>query len=212
MHGNGRADLKGLSLEQCVARDLTKHLSQILKIKNDKLDLDTNLADFGLDSLSLGEFSKVLTEDYGINIVPTTFFNYGTIRKLSRYLAEEYEQKLEQFYKLGDYQVETSKKTVIEPTLAKEINPLPRRKSRSRLKTNFICKEEEPIAVIGMSGRFPAAENVTEFWQNLSKGQRALSEIPQNRWHWKQYYTAPGDPTNQIATNRGGFYPGNRRI
>jgi iturin family lipopeptide synthetase B len=31
------------------------------------------------------------------------------------------------------------------------------------------------IAVIGMSGRFPGAKNITEFWENLKKGKESIS-------------------------------------
>jgi acyl transferase domain-containing protein len=31
------------------------------------------------------------------------------------------------------------------------------------------------IAVIGMSGRFPKARNIAQFWQNLSKGRECIS-------------------------------------
>lgn len=33
----------------------------------------------------------------------------------------------------------------------------------------------DSIAIIGMSGRFPGAENLTEFWQNLRRGRESIS-------------------------------------
>ncbi|MBD2541498.1 beta-ketoacyl synthase N-terminal-like domain-containing protein, partial [Coleofasciculus sp. FACHB-SPT36] len=33
----------------------------------------------------------------------------------------------------------------------------------------------EGIAIIGMSGRFPGAKNVEEFWQNLRDGVESIS-------------------------------------
>lgn len=36
---------------------------------------------------------------------------------------------------------------------------------------------QESIAIIGMSGRFPQAGNVEEFWRNLREGREALSEF-----------------------------------
>ena len=33
---------------------------------------------------------------------------------------------------------------------------------------------EMAVAIIGMSGRFPGARNVTEFWQNLRDGVRSI--------------------------------------
>jgi len=52
-----RAEMKGLRLEQCLEWDLKEHISKLLKIPRDKLDPETNLADFGFDSISLTEFA-----------------------------------------------------------------------------------------------------------------------------------------------------------
>jgi acyl transferase domain-containing protein/acyl-CoA synthetase (AMP-forming)/AMP-acid ligase II/acyl carrier protein len=41
---------------------------------------------------------------------------------------------------------------------------------------------EEPIAIIGMSGRFPGAPDLTAFWNLLRRGGSAFSEIPADRW------------------------------
>lgn len=35
----------------------------------------------------------------------------------------------------------------------------------------------EPIAIIGIAGRFPGAKNVDEFWQNLRDGVESISLI-----------------------------------
>jgi len=39
----------------------------------------------------------------------------------------------------------------------------------------------EPIAVVGLSGRFPGAGNVEELWQNLAAGVCSTKEIPKER-------------------------------
>ena len=33
-----------------------------------------------------------------------------------------------------------------------------------------MAKRKEDIAIIGMSGRFPGANNIDEFWNNLREG------------------------------------------
>jgi len=42
---------------------------------------------------------------------------------------------------------------------------------------NFTTNDEigEDIAIIGMSGRFPGAKNIDEFWQNLKKGVESIT-------------------------------------
>ncbi len=54
------------------------------------------------------------------------------------------------------------------------------------------------IAVIGMSGRFPGAATVREFWQNLAAGCGFVTEVPADRWSIDEYYDP--DPGNQHAS------------
>lgn len=43
-------------------------------------------------------------------------------------------------------------------------------------------EENMDIAVIGISGRFPASENLDEFWENLIEGKDLITEIPLERF------------------------------
>lgn len=47
---------------------------------------------------------------------------------------------------------------------------------------------DDDIAIIGMSGRFPMADNLDEFWENLKNGKDCTSEIPSDRWDVNKYY------------------------
>ena len=44
------------------------------------------------------------------------------------------------------------------------------------------------VAVIGLSGRYPGAANVGEFWQRLRAGTNCVGEIPPDRWDWRRFY------------------------
>ncbi|EJQ35765.1 hypothetical protein IEE_05520, partial [Bacillus cereus BAG5X1-1] len=97
--GKGRrAEMKGLSIEQCLEWDLKEHISQLLKIPRNKLDLEENLSDFGFDSISLTEFAKLLTNYYGMEITPAVFFGYSTISKLTQYFLIEHSEVVQEFY------------------------------------------------------------------------------------------------------------------
>ena len=41
----------------------------------------------------------------------------------------------------------------------------------------------EPIAIIGIGLKFPEADNVSEFWNNLKNGKDSIRQIPENRWN-----------------------------
>ncbi|MGP3781700.1 beta-ketoacyl synthase N-terminal-like domain-containing protein [Bacillus sp. 4A_MP3] len=65
--------------------------------------------------------------------------------------------------------------------------------------------EREDIAIIGMSGRYPQAENLQEFWKNLSEGTDCITEIPNDRWDHSLYYDADKDKEGKTYGKWGGF-------
>lgn len=57
-------------------------------------------------------------------------------------------------------------------------------KKRSLVKQQFSLEvDEHDIAVIAMAGRFPGAENLDQFWQNLMEGKSSLERFPVEEIH-----------------------------
>ncbi|HHI92452.1 MAG TPA: alpha/beta fold hydrolase [Gammaproteobacteria bacterium] len=61
------------------------------------------------------------------------------------------------------------------------------------------------IAIVGISGQFPGAPDLEVFWQNLMEGRNVITEIPTERWDWRNYTS---DIQNETATRWGGFVDG----
>src|SRR5262249_4822215 len=59
---------------------------------------------------------------------------------------------------------------------------------------------QEPIAIIGLSGRYAQAENLEDFWRNLQAGKDCVTEIPRERWSLDDFYVA--DREAAIAQGR----------
>ncbi|NES68912.1 MAG: hypothetical protein F6K24_28620, partial [Okeania sp. SIO2D1] len=58
----------------------------------------------------------------------------------------------------------------------------------SQLKT-IENKNKEPIAIVGMSCRFPGGADTPEaFWEILNQGVDTIAQVPQNRWNINDYY------------------------
>ncbi|EJQ38403.1 hypothetical protein IEE_05053, partial [Bacillus cereus BAG5X1-1] len=186
-----RAEMKGLNIEQCLEWDLKEHISQLLKIPRNRLDLEENLSDFGFDSISLAEFAKLLTNYYGIDIKPALFFDYSTIRKLIQFFYQEHSEVVQEFY-----HVDNVKEKVIPDVPKKSVLSKYKRQGRT---ARFLVRDEsktipEPIAIIGMSGRFPQARNINEMWKILTEGKDVVQEIPPERFDWQKYYSNSGEP------------------
>lgn len=63
----------------------------------------------------------------------------------------------------------------------------------------------EPIAVVGMSCKFPNADNLDEFWELLVNGRNAVDEVPKERWDLEQWFDPNPATEGKISTRFGGF-------
>jgi acyl transferase domain-containing protein/acyl carrier protein len=63
----------------------------------------------------------------------------------------------------------------------------------------------EPIAVIGMSCRFPGAKDPQAFWELLRNGIDAITEVPGDRWNKKAFYHPDPAVAGKSISYWGGF-------
>ncbi|MDB9517358.1 thioester reductase domain-containing protein [Roseofilum reptotaenium CS-1145] len=64
----------------------------------------------------------------------------------------------------------------------------------------------EPIAIIGMSCRFPGGASTPEgFWDILQNGVDAIAEVPKDRWDLDNYYNPDPDTPGKMHSPYGGF-------
>lgn len=63
----------------------------------------------------------------------------------------------------------------------------------------------EPVAVIGISCRFPGANDPESFWQLLRNGIDAISEVPADRWQKEAFYHPDPAVPGKAISYWGGF-------
>ena len=61
------------------------------------------------------------------------------------------------------------------------------------------------IAVVGLSGRYPKATDVTAFWDNLRSGRDCIDEVPADRWNWRAYHNPERGKPGYSYTRWAGF-------
>ncbi|MFB2880050.1 MupA/Atu3671 family FMN-dependent luciferase-like monooxygenase [Floridanema aerugineum] len=66
--------------------------------------------------------------------------------------------------------------------------------------------KKEPLAIVGMGCRFPGGANSPEaFWELLSNGVDAISEVPPNRWDIDAFYDSDPNAPGKMYSRYGGF-------
>jgi acyl transferase domain-containing protein/aryl carrier-like protein len=186
---------------------LTQTVSKLLNVKVEDIDVDTDLSEYGFDSITLTEFANKINQENKIEVAPTMFFEQPTLLNIATYLIEEHQSVF-----AAQFGVQT-RPGIPEQVKEEEKEQRPsdqRQRSRfARTVTLLPEKTEsftpEPIAIVGMSGTFPMAHDVNEFWENLAGGKDCITEIPKERWDWREYYGDPLKEVNKTNIKWGGF-------
>lgn len=190
------------------ARDYVKSVfSEILKVDKDVIDGKSNFEKYGVDSLMVTEITKKFEKDFG-KLPSTLLFEYISVDALTEYFVKNHSKTLEvkmmantkptlnnldELFGLG------SKKVLAQNPKVDEVE-----RDEAFEETANESKVSD-IAIIGVSGRYPLAENLDEFWDNLILGKNCVSEIPKDRWDSNKYLShEPGMP-GKMNTKWGGF-------
>ena len=64
----------------------------------------------------------------------------------------------------------------------------------------------DPIAIVGIGCRFPGDVNSPDaFWQLLSNGKNAITDVPTDRWNLAKFYDPDVNKAGKIKNRKGGF-------
>jgi polyketide synthase PksN len=149
--------------------DLIQMVAEILKLDANHISKDENLTDYGFDSITLTEFANKMNKRYNMTINPSLYFEYATIARLAVYFLNAHPESFVQEEKSTVMVVEEAPRSRF--VVSKE-KPLP-----------VVAAKVDDVAIIGMAGIFPGGE----LWSNLEAKKDLISEIPGDRWDYKQY-------------------------
>lgn len=67
-------------------------------------------------------------------------------------------------------------------------------------------RQTEPIAIVGMSCRFPGgADHLNAYWNLLKEGKSGIKKIPSDRWDVNAYYDSDFNAPGKMYVRSGGF-------
>ncbi|MFC9944107.1 SDR family NAD(P)-dependent oxidoreductase [Streptomyces pratensis] len=201
---------------------LRDRLSQVFRIPKGRIDVAAELGEYGIESIQIMELMRLLTKDFD-SIPGTLFFEYRTIQELAEYFTEHQAARLTVLLGL-EPSTAAAPETVAEsvPTAAVPVPPVAPQGRFAEIRPGARGPDQVPsakaasgrtagrprdVAVIGISGRYPKAGNLDEFWRVLESGQDCIEEIPPHRWDKDVYYAAEKTP-GKSSSKWGGFIDG----
>lgn len=166
---------------EAVALDV---LAEALDIPRTRIARDEPFSNYGLDSIFAVNVARTLGGTLGIDLDITVLFEHNTLAELGEFIVSEYAEEL---------------RDVLPP------EPAPPKGASGPVRPRPQPERDEAaldgMAVVGMSARFPGADDVDEFWRIVEQGRRCITAPPQERADWAGH----GDEATAL---RGGFLDG----
>ncbi|WNO11559.1 SDR family NAD(P)-dependent oxidoreductase [Teredinibacter sp. KSP-S5-2] len=220
------ADTTNLSkqdIKQKTEDFLRAEFSTVLKIPEGKIQVKAPLEKYGIDSILAMNVTSQLEKTFG-SLPKTLFFEYQTIADLTEYFLEQHIQLLRTRFsaKAPVEQSESKPVAKVKPTqVDHKLSAVDIRKTRKN-KARFTQKavsernvsgkggyyHDEPIAIVGLSGRYPESPTIEQYWQNLKEGKDCITEVPASRWDWKEFYSDNRHEDGRHYSRWGGFIEG----
>ncbi|MFB9619075.1 SDR family NAD(P)-dependent oxidoreductase [Brooklawnia cerclae] len=205
-------------LHRRTCRFLVQVISSVTEIPASDIVLDEPFDQFGLDSIVAMRIGDELERNFD-GLPKTLLFEYQSINELAGYFTETHAQTLGSLLGIDPQPRPPAERdqaspvaepvadersgsapipavAVVDRPVARQTDPRPAR------------QETDGIAIVGLAGRYPQAESVEEFWQNLVGGVDSITEIPETRWDREEFFSAKKGELGRTNSRWGGFLDG----
>ncbi|MFM9608161.1 SDR family NAD(P)-dependent oxidoreductase [Streptomyces niveiscabiei] len=167
-------------------------LAGVLKLSTGRLDSRVPLDDYGLDSVLVMESNSLLGKDFP-GLRGTVFFECRTVDELADHVLAEHADAVARLFPEEPRTASEAPtpsnplsapetRAATEPRITHEHPPTDQATTPPAPGPVPVSPDDDPIAVIGISGRYPGADTLDEFWRNLSEGRDSVTEVPVDRW------------------------------
>ncbi|SDN37786.1 Ketoacyl-synthetase C-terminal extension, partial [Dendrosporobacter quercicolus] len=198
-------------LQEKATNYFKKMLASVIKMSADSIETDGLFETYGIDSIMVMQLTNQLEKEFG-SLSKTLFFEYQNIRALTGYFLATYRDQLIGLLGLRESTVAATLESQDDIPRIEAKAPAGGSRRRSRFSSVRIESQEEKealdIAIIGVSGRYPQARDIRQFWENLRDGKDCITEIPKDRWDHSLYFDENRNKPGKTYSKWGGFIDG----
>ncbi|WP_212054154.1 amino acid adenylation domain-containing protein [Bradyrhizobium elkanii] len=143
------------------------------------IDAATEFDALGFNSVAVVDFANRLSSALDREVPVTVLFDHPTIERLTNYLRR--------------------------PSSLSNENLVTRAAAQPEALHDRPRSDSDAIAIIGMSGRFPGADDIDQFWKNLCEGVESISTLAPGRWNPEAIYDPDPSREGRSYSKWGGF-------
>jgi acyl transferase domain-containing protein/acyl carrier protein len=167
-------------------------LSTILQIEAPLIREASSFQELGLDSITGMELLTAMNDRWGLKLDPATLFQCQTLSALTEHLSQL--QPPPDVPSVSQAPAASSRST----------GATDRRSGGEGKKRRSASSQNVPegIAIVGIGGRYPQADSVDQYWENILAGRDSVTEVPAHRWALEGFY----QPNKSEAIKQGLSY------
>ncbi|MGY4743247.1 amino acid adenylation domain-containing protein [Streptomyces sp. ATMOS53] len=186
------APAPGAELRLRAERLVLRLLAAELRLPEREIAVNEPFDHYGVDSLITMSLVRRLEEHVG-PLPKTLLFEYVTAREVADHLAAARPDAFAEQEEPGE---------PAEPVGVRTPTPAP------------VVDATAPadVAIIGVAGRYPQADDIDEFWRNLREGRDCVEEVPADRWDHARFYDLDKSAVGRTYGRWGGFLRGADRF
>ncbi|MDP0501501.1 MAG: amino acid adenylation domain-containing protein, partial [Verrucomicrobiota bacterium JB022] len=147
------------------ARLVTEVLAEVLRVPVPDIRLQEKLDRYGVDSVAAMALTDALEQKVG-SLPKTLLYECDTVSALAEQLQELHPEAFKEDIETAPTPAPVPMPSLITSTMALE----------------QMTTADDAVAVIGLSGRYPASPDLDTLWENLRQGRNCVGEIPASRW------------------------------
>ncbi len=159
---------------------------------------DVGFFDLGLDSIMAIDLERDASAAFGVEVRVADVFDHPTVSELADYILD----LVQDAPPPADSPAPVTAASDAAPAATEPALPAPLPRAEA---TPYQASVREPIAIVGMAGRFPGADSVDEFWDLLREGRDGVGPVPPEKWNSAELTDADPVRSGTITTDQGGF-------
>ncbi len=194
------------ALRERARRYLCARVGEVLKVPVERVKPSEPLGRYGIDSITVVQLANALRPAFG-EVKETLLFEHQTIDALAEELARTRPEAAAALPVEGGAtaavaEVPAARAPAAGPAFRKAVRGGARRSGSERVEGRG---DASPVAIVGLAGRYPKSRDVNELWRNLRDGRSCISEVPADRWDWREYYDEEKGRFGALYSKWGGF-------
>ena len=188
------------SPREAIRDRLQREVAGLLGVAADTLDPSRDMGEYGMDSVLVIDFISAINAAFKLSLSPAIFFEHKSLDEFTEFLVAQ-NPMLARSAEVGRLVAAAQR---VESSVANGGVGHVEGHPGAALSEGGI-EDPDAIAVVGMAGVFAQSPDLSTFWTHLAAGRNLITEIPADRWDWREFYGDPQTDGNKTNIKWGGF-------